>query len=49
MLAGQNDVDSYILANMCSGAFCKEAVVNYSFKKFGQWVKSVIMGLCTNP
>ena len=32
MIAGQNDVDKHILANMCWGVFFKEEVANYLFK-----------------
>lgn len=28
MLAGPNDTDKYILANMCPGVFCQEAIVD---------------------
>lgn len=30
-MLGPNDIDKFILANMCSGVFCKEAVMNYLF------------------
>lgn len=29
-MLGKNDIDKFILANMCSGVFWKEAVTNYS-------------------
>lgn len=30
-MLGPNNTDKFILAKMCSGIFCKEGVINYSF------------------